>query len=258
MRGRAARFLDDRAQLMKAVLDVIGRETIKICYFANQECLSAPDVISGKTLSFSNLPRGATQNGAPVANNGTSYQVGITVPDTSDLSFGNGASDSAYSIFGCFNSITLGAAQYIAAKSGGSIGVSEYEFFINVTTGTVELIQYDGSTGAIGPNVVTTPTISLNQWHTVVAVYDPSLGSGANAATGMTIYIDGVAAAVTRTQQAGYVAMEDQTSNVGLFCKATPNFYLQGLMSNVGIRSGALTAQQAAAYHQACKQFLGF
>jgi hypothetical protein len=49
----------------------------------------------------------------------------------------------------------------------------------------------------------------VGAWHHVAVSYDGR--GGANAANGLTIYVDGVAVPVFRSTGAGYVAMENLT-----------------------------------------------
>jgi hypothetical protein len=129
------------------------------------------------------------------------------VPNTSGLSFGNGTTDSPFSI-SAWVKIGQTTAQGIVTKYGSSSSTREYLFY--TTGGKLRLLFIDASNGA--NNFATgTTTLSTNTWYHVACTYDGRGGS--TAYNGMTLYINGVAESVT-TSGGSYTAMSNTSQSV--------------------------------------------
>jgi hypothetical protein len=144
----------------------------------------------------------------------------VEITDHAALSFGDGASDSAFSIAAWIYVTNTGATQMIFSKWDTN---AKGEYRLSLTA--EEKLSFDiwdesQSKGA----KKTTDTALTTGWHLVVATYD---GTGGNTAdTGMTLYVDGVAVAATGSTTAGYVAMENLAAKVAIGA-----YYIGGALS---------------------------
>jgi len=130
----------------------------------------------------------------------------ISVADADNLSFGNGTTDSPFSI-SAWIKIGQTTAQGIVTKYGSTSATREWLFYI--TGGKLRLLL--SSTNG-GYNFATgTTNLSINTWYHVACTYDGRGGS--TAYNGMTLYINGIAESVT-TVNSIYVAMSNTSQNV--------------------------------------------
>ena len=131
----------------------------------------------------------------------------VNVADNSNLSFGNGSTDSPFSI-STWIKIGQTTAQGIVTKYGSISSTREYLFY--TTGGKLRLLFIDASNGA--NNFATgTTNLSTNTWYHVACTYDGRGGS--TAYNGITLYINGVAESVT-TSGGSYTAMSNTSQNV--------------------------------------------
>lgn len=162
------------------------------------------------------------------------------VPDTSGLSFGNGTTDSPFSI-SAWVKIGQTTAQGIVTKYGSSSSTREYLFY--TTGGKLRLLFIDASNGA--NNFATgTTTLSTNTWYHVACTYDGRGGS--TAYNGMTLYINGVAESVT-TIGGSYSAMSNTTAMVQIGKYSTNE--LLGNVDEVAIFNSELSQSDITAIY---------
>lgn len=141
--------------------------------------------------------------------NGTNAYINI--PDADNLSFGNGSTDSPFSIF---MRVHMGSANTTRLYNKWvNTGTTGYEIFI--TTGGDSKLYfrcYDDSTvGYIGRVSTATLTGYVNTWIDLVFTYD---GGGSN--TGMKIYLNGSVLSTTGATGGSYTAMENTGSSVDI------------------------------------------
>ena len=122
------------------------------------------------------------------------------VPDTSGLSFGNGTTDSPFSI-SAWVKIGQTTAQGIVTKYGSSSRTREYTFY--TTGGKLRLLLWGNGTNNFATG---TTTFTTDTWYHVACTYDGRGGS--TAYNGITLYINGVAESVT-TSGGSYTAMSN-------------------------------------------------
>jgi hypothetical protein len=83
-------------------------------------------------------------------------------------------------------------------------------------------------------------------WHFVTVTYDPSAGSGATFANGLTLYVDGIPIAGTATNIGSYTAMENLNNilTIGANIKTTGSYgdFFAGDMGFLFITKETLTA----------------
>ena len=131
----------------------------------------------------------------------------IDCGDNDNLSFGNGTTDSAFSI-SAWIKIGQTTAQGIVTKYGSTSATREYLFY--TTGGKIRLLFIDANNGA--NNFATgTTNLLINTWHHVACTYDGRGGS--TAYNGINLYINGVAESVT-TSGGSYTAMSNTTEVV--------------------------------------------
>ena len=171
------------------------------------------------------------------------------VPDTSGLSFGNGSTDSPFSI-SAWIKIGQTTAQGIVTKYGSSSSAREYLFY--TTGGKLRLLFIDASNGA--NNFATgTTNLSTNTWYHVACTYDGRGGS--TAYNGMTLYINGVAESVT-TSGGSYTAMSNTSQRVEIGKYSTNELF--GNLDETAIFTTELSASDVLAiYNNGEPQSLG-
>jgi len=130
----------------------------------------------------------------------------ITIPDSADLSFGNGSSDSAFSM--SFWVKPNAFPFYVASKTNST---SDREFLLLMNSTTVmEYYLYDvdnnnriyaQSTGAY----------ATDRWYHIVVTYD-----GSSNSSGLEIYVDGTLTTTAQGSNGTYVAMHDTAASIDL------------------------------------------
>jgi hypothetical protein len=187
----------------------------------------APYLVSWNTTSVSDGPHTLTFIARDAANNHGTATVFVTVQNTplattphflefdgvddyalatdaNNLSFGNGTTDTPLTMELWFRPDAMGRHQLIG-KWGES---TNQEFQLYLAGGGIRIDLRDQSTrGTASAFLVNNASALISSWHHLAVTYDGR--GGANAAQGLTIYIDGVAAPVYRTTDATYVAMEN-------------------------------------------------
>ncbi len=131
----------------------------------------------------------------------------VNVADNNNLSFGDGSTDSPFSI-SAWIKIGQTSAQGIVTKYGSTTATREYLFY--TTGGKIRLLFIDANNGA--NNFATgTTSLSINTWYHVACTYDGRGGS--TAYNGMTLYINGVSESVA-TSGGSYTAMSNTSQSV--------------------------------------------
>ena len=157
----------------------------------------------------------------------------ISIDDVNNLSFGNGTTDSPFSI-SAWIKIGQTTAQGIVTKYGSNSSTREYLFY--TTGGKLRLLFIDASNGA--NNFATgTTNLSIDTWYHVACTYDGRGGS--TAYNGMTLYINGVAESVT-TIGGSYTAMSNTTQVVQIGKYSTNR--LLGYIDETAIFNSELSA----------------
>jgi len=130
----------------------------------------------------------------------------ITIPDSADLSFGNGSSDSAFSMSFW---VKPNAFPFYVASKANSTSDREFLLLMNSTT-VMEYYLYDvdnnnriyaQSTGAY----------ATDRWYHIVVTYD-----GSSNSSGLEIYVDGTLTTTAQGSNGTYVAMHDTAASIDL------------------------------------------
>ena len=190
------------------------------------------------------LGKGAFENTYSLDFDGSNDYVEIE--HTNDLSFGDGSNDSAFSI-SAWVKMDDATGFRILSKDGGVTGTKrEYEFMTETSDDYLYMFLRDEDPGKWA-YVKTNATITSHEgsWVHLATTYDG--GGGATAADGLAIYINGSSVAVTATNNAAYVAMENNSGEVYIGRKA--NYYANGKIDSVSIWDVELDADAVSAIY---------
>ncbi|MBW2462784.1 MAG: DUF2341 domain-containing protein [Deltaproteobacteria bacterium] len=154
----------------------------------------------------------------------------VSIADHPDLSFGNGGSDSAFSVSAWIKGETNAGA--IIAKEDAA---AEWDLFLH-SDGRLGLELYDAEADYIGQE--TTVTAS-GAWQHVVATYD---GRGTSA--GIELYIDGDAQTLNLDEFGPYGGMPDSNADVsiGVYARGGNVYDFDGQIDEARISSGVRSA----------------
>lgn len=159
----------------------------------------------------------------------------VSIPDNDVLSFGNGTSDSPFSVEFWMSLDFQGTGTFISKRVGGE---DEWEIIMNGSQ-LVVFLRDDSTTGFISAS---TPGLSIGQWYHVTVVYD---GSGSH--TGIQIYLDGIPSIFNAHTSGSYTAMENGTSPVEIGITNNTGTPLDGKMDELRIWNKALTMAEVQA-----------
>lgn len=158
--------------------------------------------------------------------------------DSNDFSFGNGTTDSPFSISAWINTKKV-ATQAILSKYVQSPTTSREWLFYLESSNKFRLILV-ANLGTYGVSVfkTTTAAVPTNTWVNVVSTYDGR--GGADAPNGIKLYFNGVEQSTTVYNDASYVAMGNSTTPVNISgWEGISDF--QGEISNISIFNQTLT-----------------
>ena len=129
----------------------------------------------------------------------------VNVADNNNLSFGNGTTDSPFSISTWVNINSIVSVSAFVSKYGSSSSIREYSFY--PTSNKLRLLLWDANNGT---NNLTTGTtvLPLNTWTHIACTYDGR--GGGSAGQGVNLYVNGVQETKT-TSTTSYNAMSNTT-----------------------------------------------
>lgn len=162
----------------------------------------------------------------------------INCGDADNLSFGNGATDSPFSVSSWvyFDDVSSNAG--IITKFGSATSVQEWMMYI-ASTPNIRFLIKDASSGD-SCFVLGGTTLKTGQWYHFLATYNGVGGS--SAGNGIKIYLNGNEETLTVSNNALYVAMENTTQPVEIGRYSTN--YFNGLISNGSIFTTELTSSE--------------
>lgn len=184
--------------------------------------------------------------------NGTS-QYG-EMPDTDDLSFGNGTADSAFTVLALINISAITTEHTLLAKWRSGLG----EWRTAVDSGGLLRFWLQDESAAASPTARTLANgILTGVWTLCGFTYTAATG-GATAANDMYVYVNGVDRTGNRVNAASYVAMENLTSEsyIGTRNAHLSNFF-PGSLILAAVTQKALTAAEHRQVHALCRRFTG-
>jgi len=136
----------------------------------------------------------------------------IDCGDSDDFSFGNGTTDSPFSVSMWFNLNSFGTNNVVFSKDSG-LPNREYAMGFFATSHKLRFFIKDQG-GNNQQSIDSTTLFSLDTWYNVICTYDGSGGS--NAADGMNIYVNAVKETPTSIIKGTYVAMSNTTAPVNI------------------------------------------
>jgi hypothetical protein len=157
----------------------------------------------------------------------------VNVADNSNLSFGNGTTDSPFSI-SCWVKLGSTSAMGIVSKYGASSSTREWLFYTNAGKPRILLFDKSNSTNAFAEG---NTALSTNTFYHITCTYDGRGGS--TAYQGLNIYVDGVLQSLT-ISGTSYTAMHNTSQPVEIG-KYTTNELL-GYIDEVAVFNSELSA----------------
>lgn len=172
----------------------------------------------------------------------------VITSDAATLSFGDGSSDSDFSISAWIYVIPGTAQQTIVAKWDDP---GKDEWLLNLSAlEELQLILRDDSQAG---QVWKTSDLPLDSgWNFVVATYEDGVGADADAGDRITLYVDGAVIAATAFKNGGaYTAMEDLTGKVviGARLSSAPKDFFLDKLDNVVLFDVLLTSANVLAFY---------
>ncbi len=170
----------------------------------------------------------------------------VDVPDSNDFTFGDGSSDSPFSVALWIN--LDDATDGVIIGKGPQSTTGEWTLHM-AGTDFLSWRLRDTSAGGVEAflNTDFAFTQYQGQWIQVVATYDGR--GGATAAQGLKLYVNGTEATdVTRTDNASYVSMENNAVALHVGYNGTNNF-LEGSLDDVRIYDRALGSDEVEALY---------
>ncbi len=216
---------------------------------------STDESLNGRTLTADATMASqltALGNGyARTFNGSTNY---LTTPDQANLSFGDGTTDSSFSVVALANVTNTANSRACLTKYTGT----DREWFFQITAADLLQLGIIDESVPVGANRDSNGAITMGSWRLFGATYDVTVGSGATAANGIALYQDGLAIASTATNNGTYVAMEGKAAavEVGSVSTHTDSFF-EGGMALIVLCLGALTASQHWALKKAVNAHFG-
>lgn len=193
-----------RAQFIANVLSITGDTRLFWLPSASDTTTATSVDLNGRTITWDATVASrlsALGLGYAQSFNGSTHFG--TVPDADDLSFGDGSSDSAFTLLALANITDTAATKSIASKY-----TTQREYLLNLTSSeTVVFGIYDESVD-VQPQTVSDAGVGTGAWKMIAAGYSAASG-GATAANDMSVYVDGQVVAVTPSNNVSYVAMEN-------------------------------------------------
>jgi hypothetical protein len=152
----------------------------------------------------------------------------VNVTDADNLSFGDGSSDSPFSISAW---IKMNDATRFFVLSKGLVFSSNYEYLLNTNASDkLALSLYDSSNNSRIGRLYNTPLTSYeNQWVHICSTY-----SGNGLSSGIKVYINGVRVDDTDSNSGTYVAMENGNRNLNIGRTET-GLYSNGKIDEVSV-----------------------
>jgi hypothetical protein len=195
----------------------------------NGELIANPMITSPKPIAYYQVPNNSLSDYVFDFDGNNQY---LQVPDSNDLSFGNGSTDSPFSISAWVNMDSNASFRIVNKYDAPNY---EYQFDTSAS-GELRFFVLDG-TGYRGR---TGSTLNTSQWYHVVATY--SGVGGTNAQNGTKIYVNGANVVGSTSTFGSYTAMSNTTAPVYIGRIATS--YSNGRISNAAIFNTELSSTQ--------------
>lgn len=158
----------------------------------------------------------------------------VTVADSDDFSFGDGSTDSPFSVEAWINLNSTGSMAVFTKRDG-----SDYEYQLTTYTNGIIMTLWDESAAASAFRQTVSTPLSTSQWYHIAYVYD---GTDAD---GITLYINGVDVSGPSTTNVGYVAMENTDAQVEIgSIISSINLEFDGIMDELRVWDDVRTHEE--------------
>ena len=214
--------------------------------------------VNGRTVTEANLvsvtnneikDRSYNQSFQSVNLNGTNAT--FSLPDSNDLSFGDGTHNSSFSFSSWVRLTDLSAIHGIFGKAS-STSTREYGLQI-ATSGNIAFTIYDESSNTTSNFLGETGVIAAGNWYHIVVTFSGIRFSGSSTHECIKVYLDGVLQTGTTSTSGGFTAMENLSSRLYFGFANLPfgDQYLKGDIAEVAVWRKELTASSVKAlYHR--------
>ncbi len=172
----------------------------------------------------------------------------LSFPDADDLSFGNGGTDSPFSISMWIKTTAPTTRQFLISKR--TLSVYEWQLEYRATAGAgLELVLAASNASAIISRYDAGRTLTSGQWYHVVATY-----SGGKTHGSIRLYQDGGRVDDTSGAAPSYAGMSNTTNPVSIGCLPTNVLPFAGDIDDVRIYNRELTAAEVAAIYSSGRE----
>lgn len=162
----------------------------------------------------------------------------LSLADDNAWSFGNGTTDSAFSICGVFKLQALSTNTAFFSKYDVASTLREYGIFFD-TDGRIRFRIYDESTDGYLERR-TEEVLDLNKWYFIACTY-----TGTAVATNLKIYLNAIQIDNVTSSSGAYTAMENSTTQplIGAYVNTGPSTdCINGIVDWVAVHNAALSA----------------
>ena len=171
----------------------------------------------------------------------------IDLGDNNLFSFGNGTTDTPFSLMGWFKVTDVVALRPLAGKS--ALNAAEYGlWWLDASSIRVHIVD---ASLAVQCTRIMDVAPSLGVWLFVGVTYN-GVG-GASAGNGITMYLNGAVRASTATNNANYVAMENGTGSFMIGSRTEADIWHKGTSGDTWLYSKVLTANEIQQNYQSTK-----
>ena len=201
-----------------------------ISYWKFENNVLDSDGINDGVASNITYAAGKVGNSA-VLNGSNSF---IQIPGINNLSFGNGVTDSPFSISFWVKLNSLGDAWLINKRDGTG---SPVEYQISLFSGNLRVQLFGQNSTATQLSYSVGNTLSIGVWSQIFITYD-----GSSSQNGLNFYVNSIEQGGTKTQTGTYISMSNTSSSV-IFGRAGwfLGFYLNGSMDETAYWNKELT-----------------
>lgn len=257
--------IDQYANVVAAARSKFANDIFQIVGYANARLMIAParaDTTTTTDLSVNaytctwdaDIAARLSQLGLGYAQTfaSASSQYG-TVPDAANLSFGDGTTDSPFSIVVLANVTNTAAGRPLLTKFRSDSTDSEYQLVIGATD-LLEFYMRDASVPTVCYRV-SDAAITMGSQRLYSVTYDG--GGGATAANGIILQQDASTIASTATNSGTYVAMENLGLAVAVGAYANGTAFIDGSVQMSLLVAGVLSSTQLTDIKTAVNLFYG-
>lgn len=181
--------------------------------------------------------------GAPIQENNYALEFDgvdeyVSVPDGDALSFGNGSNDVPFTLEAWANFDNTTSRSIISKRDG----TNEWHMTLS-SGGQLSVALADQSANAFLFGESTGLTFNTGQWYHLAFSYD-----GSSLASGIQLFVDGVAVTTVPSSSGTYIAMENTSSTVQIGALNTSTNLMDGQIDEIRLWNVERSASQIATF----------